>query len=183
VVPERLVSEGLGRAYGAEVLLKKPLTRAFTGWIGYTLMRSERRGIEGADAGRWVAFDYDQRHILNALAAVALPRHWTLGARFRLATGNPTTPIVGAFFDADTGGYLAVEGRRNSERLPAFHQLDVRLSKRWIWRRSSLEGYLELQNAYNRGNVEFYQYAYDYRTRAAVQGLPILPSFGVRVEW
>jgi hypothetical protein len=183
VVAERLVSEGLGRAYGAEVLLKKPLTRAFTGWIGYTLMRSERRGIDGGDAGRWVAFDYDQRHILNALAAVALPRRWTLGARFRLATGNPTTPIVGAFFDADTGGYVGVEGPRNGERLPAFHQLDLRLSKRWIWRRSSLEGYLELQNAYNRANVEFFQYAFDYRTRAAVQGLPILPSFGVRVEW
>ena len=70
----------------------------------------------------------------------------------------------------------------NSRRLPAFHQLDLRIAKRWRFTGWSLELYLDVQNVYNQGNVEAYQYSYDLRERTEITGLPILPSIGLRGE-
>ena len=178
--PVRLRSDGLGQVYGGEVLLRKDLTRALVGWISYTLSRSERRWPSD---GGWVPYEYDQTHALSALLGVALPRHWRVGGRFRLTSGNPTTPITAAVFDGSTGAYLPIEGPRNSERLPVFYQLDLRVDKQFFWRYLKLNLYLDLQNATNRPNVEFWAYAFDYRTRAAIRGLPILPSLGARLEF
>ena len=114
---------------------------------------------------------------------VKLPKNWQVGARFRLVSGNPYTPILGSVYDADGGFYIPIEGRRNSDRFPAFHQLDLRVDKRWVWRRVSLNLYVDVQNAYNAQNVEFWNYAYDFTSRMAITSLPIIPSVGLKFEW
>ncbi len=177
---ERLRSTGQGRAYGLEFMVRKQLTRAFMGWLSYTLMRSERSAEPDAP---WYAFDYDQRHIFSAVGAFALPRNWRIGARVRASSGNPYTPIQGSVLDAATGDYVPLQGLRNSGRLPPFGQIDLRVDKRWVLRNLSVMAYLDLQNAANTRNVELWTYSFDYRVRTAVTGLPILPGFGLRLEW
>lgn len=178
--PLRLRSDGVGRVYGAEVLLRKRLTKSLVGWVSYTLSRSVRAWPSDPS---WVPYDYDQTHAVSALAAFVLPRNWRIGGRFRLTSGNPTTPITSAIFDGSTGAYTPIEGPRNSDRLPIFHQLDLRVDKQFYWRYLKLNLYLDLQNSYNRANVEFWSYAYNYQQRAPIRGLPILPSLGARLEF
>ncbi len=180
VRPEVIASTGTGYVVGGELLLRKALTRKLFAWLSYTLMRSVRRDAAGEPA---YLFNFDQTHILTAIASYKRPHNWQIGARFRLISGNPYTPVVGGVFDAGDGGYIAVQGPRNSERLPAFHQLDLRVDKRWIYRKISINAYLDVLNVYNHANTERLQNSYNFQTNAPIASLPILPSIGLKLEW
>ena len=70
----------------------------------------------------------------------------------------------------------------NSERLPMFHQLDIRVDKTWQWGDFKLNAYLDLINSYNSQNPEGVTYNYNFTSRTFATGLPILPSLGIRGE-
>lgn len=139
---------------------------------------------------------WDQTHVLTVLGSVQLGRGWELGARFRLVSGNLVTPIVcnpeeagcianrlNAIYHAHSASYSPLAfGSDNSERLPLFHQLDLRMDKTWRFKRWQLSLYVDIQNVYNRGNPEGLSYNYNYTKREYVTGLPFLPSFGLRGE-
>ena len=123
--------DGEGRSYGLEVMLRRRLERGLYGWVSYTLSRSERF-IEG---GNVVPFAFDQTHVLNLALSWNINPRWRLGGRFQLATGSPTRTVTGAFFDADVDRhrplYLPQSDNVPLERLPTFHQLDVRVDYRF----------------------------------------------------
>ncbi len=176
-VPERLNNAGVGRIYGLEVLVRRALTDRLFGWISYTLSRSERRDAPGA---RWRLFDNDQTHVLTAIASYKLPAGWEVGARLRFASGNPTTPVVGAVRDDGTDVFIPLYAAVNSRRLPSFNQLDIRVDKNFVFEKWTLDVYLDLTNAYNNPAVEGIAYNYNYTQSAYFKGLPILPILGVR---
>jgi len=181
IQPEREANTQTGRIYGAELLVKKPPgSSPIIGWLSYTWLWSRVRDRPGEPE---VRTDFVQSHVLNAVIGTALPRHWTVGARFQLTSGAPYTPVVGTKFDATTGDYVPIEGRRNNATLPLFHQLSIRVEKRWFWKWGSATAYLDLQNVYNNEPVEAYAYAFDYRSRAAVGGLPVVPWLGAKLEY
>ena len=174
---------GSGRSYGSEFLLRyKPGNGGrFFGWVAYTLSRSERKDSDSAAS--YYRYDYDQTHIVTALASYKLGRGWQIGGRFRYVTGSPYTPEIGGTVDYDAGTYAPVTSTaRNSKRLPAFHQLDVRVDKTWQFQSWALSAYLDVQNAYNHQNTESIGYNFDYSQTSATKGLPILPIVGIRGE-
>ena len=152
--------------------------RRFFGWLAYTLSRSERR--DGNE--RYHLFDWDQTHILSALASYKLGRGWELGARFRYVTGKPYTPPTAAVFDSDAGAYQPIDGAPSSARDDAFHRLDVRVEKTWTFSEWKLSAYVDVQNAYNRKNVEGRSYNFNYSRSGNATGLPLLPIVGIRGE-
>jgi hypothetical protein len=64
-----------------------------------------------------------------------------------------------------------------------FHQLDLRVDKRFVWKRLMLNLYVDVQNVYNQQNTEFVQYAYDYSSLQPIASLPIIPSLGIKLEF
>jgi TonB family protein len=173
----RYVNAAFARNYGVEVLVRQELTERLFGWIAYTLSRSERRL---PDEERFRRSSYDQAHILIALLQYKLNRGWSLGARFRLVSGNPTTPITGSTFDADTGRYEAIRGELYSERAPVFHQLDLRVDKEWTFKTWKLGVYLDIQNVYWADNTEYVLWDYRYRGSTSLPGMPFFPSLGIK---
>jgi TonB family protein len=172
------VNEGKGRIFGGEFSAEvRPDDRTF-GYVAYTLSRSERSD----HGGSYRLFDHDQTHILSLAASRKLGAGWELGTRFRLVSGEPTTPIVGRTFDARSGVYLPEYGAVNSERNPTFHQLDVKVEKAFHLGALTLAPYLEVQNVYNATNAEGYTYNYDYTKREQASGLGLFPNLGVRGE-
>jgi outer membrane receptor protein involved in Fe transport len=143
------------------------------------LMRSERRDGPGA---AWRIFDFDQTHVLTALASYEIGWGVDLGVRFRYATGYPRTPIVDAYYDARRNLYEPVLGAKNSIRIPDFAQLDVRVSKSIKLGPSKLELYADVQNVTDRENAEELVYNQTYSQRRNIRGLPILPVLGARWE-
>jgi outer membrane receptor protein involved in Fe transport len=170
---------GAGRAYGAEVVARYQSDKA-TGWLAYTVSRSERRDSGSAS---YRLFNYDQTHILTVFGTYQLPENWEIGARFRLISGNPTTPVTGSVYSAGADRYFPVFGAKYSDRLPPFAQLDLRLDKRWIFNGWMLDTYIDLQNVLNRANPEAIQYNFNFSGQQIRQGLPIYPIFGVRGEF
>ena len=180
LVAEALVNDGQGRSYGAQFLLRRELASGLFGWVAYTVLRSERRDTPGSD---YRLFDYDQTHVLTALASYDLGKGFDVGVRGRYATGYPRTPVVGSYFDTRSATYQPLLGAKNSIRIPDFVELDARLSKRFKLKQSSLELYLDVQNVTNRDNPEEIAYNADYTQRRYIQGLPLLPVLGAKWEF
>jgi len=173
----KLSNKGVGRAYGLELLLRRLPEKAFYGWVAYTLSKSERKDNPN---DKYRPFSYDQTHILTLVANYKLPRDWEAGLRFRYVTGNPSTPLMKGLYDSDRDRYLPFSGEPLSERMPDFHQLDIRIDKKFVYTTWILDVYLDILNVYNRFNTEGYIYNYDYTERAPLTGLPIIPSIGVQ---
>lgn len=178
--PERFWSTGTGNIYGVELLVRKELTRNFFGWVSYTLSKALEKPNEDTPTR---PFAFDQPHILTTIAVYKLPYDWQVGARFRLVSGNPSTPLTDAIYDAKDNEFIAIEGDVNSERVQTFHQLDIRVDKRWVFKYVMFNLYLDVQNVYNARNVEGYNYAYNYQQRNPIAGLPIIPSLGMRLSF
>jgi hypothetical protein len=150
---------GLGYAAGLEVLIKHKATSRLFGWIAYTLSRSVRSDAPGEPER---LFESAQTHLLTVLGSYRLGGGWEVGARFRLASGDLTTPQV-----CSTGS----EGCDPIKANALFH--------------SPTGGYTPLpaSNVYNNANPEGINYNFNFTTRHYSSGLPILPSIGIRGEF
>ena len=175
---ENLNNDGIGRIYGGEASAKLRPTAKSSGFLSYTLSRSERNH----HGQEWRLFSWDQTHILTVAGAYRLGRGWDLSATFRYVTGNPITPVVGSIYNARTDTYQPVYGAINSDRSNAFHRLDLRVEKSWRVRSGSVAAYLDVQNAYNRHNEEGRTYNYNFTEAGVISGLPLIPSLGIRGE-
>jgi TonB family protein len=130
-----------GRAYGVELLLRRPFTKRLSGWLSYTLSRATREAhfitTSGADDVATVPSEFDRTHVLNVVLGYDLGRHWTIGGRFLFYTGTPYSQLEGS---------LPVPPY-NAYRTPAFHRVDFRLEKRWrVGKSGSIAFVLEGQN-------------------------------------
>ncbi len=175
-----LVNDGIGRAYGAEILLRQTLSKNLFGWIAYTLSRSERK--DHADQS-WYPFSFDQTNILTVMLSYLLPRGFQAGARYRFVTGDPYTPVTGAFYDSTADRYTPIAGATNSARLGAFSQLDLRVDKVFMFDRWRFSAYLDVQNVLRSDNPEAVGYNYNYTIVHPITGLPLLPIIGIRGDF
>ncbi|MBT8320023.1 MAG: TonB-dependent receptor, partial [Gramella sp.] len=125
---ERAVLNGQARAYGIELLLRKNKGK-LTGWLGYTLSRSEQRtpgrnSLEpGINNGDWYRTNYDKTHDLSITSSYELNKKWQFNANFIFQTGLATT-FPNAQYEYE-GITIPVYGERNGDRLPAYHRLDL----------------------------------------------------------
>jgi hypothetical protein len=163
-----------GRAYGLEVLIRRPVEEGFYGWISYTLSRSERIN----PGGEWRPFGFDQTHVLNLAASYSFDG-WRFGATFQLATGRPTLSPASTVYDADANEYDATFEDRG-ERLPIYHQLNIRIDRDFDLDFVTGTVYLDVLNVYYGQNSEGVVYQYDYARSVPIPGLPILGTLGIR---
>ncbi len=121
---EQEVTAGIGRAYGIELLARKQRGTT-TGWVSYTLSKSERKA-EGVNNNEWYNFRFDRRHYVTAVLSQELSKRVSISANFIYATGDTYTPAV-SYFEME--GKREVEyGKRNSARIPAYHRMDASLT-------------------------------------------------------
>jgi hypothetical protein len=170
-------NNGIGRAYGVELLIRREITAKLYGWLAYTLSRSE---ILNNPGDNWRAFQFDQPHIFTLVAGYRPKPQWDLSTRFRLVSGNPYGPVDFATFNADSGNFVPTRGEVGQAREPLFLQLDVRAQYTWTWDAWQLSLYLDVQNVTNHTNEEFHVYDYRFAQQGSIQGLPILPTLGVK---
>ena len=114
---------GIGRAYGMELSLKKNTGR-FTGWVGYTLGRTEMK-VDGINHGDWYPTRFDQKHNVSLTGAYQLNERWSFSANFSFITGTPTTFPTSRM---EVQGYVVPHntyGSRNNIRIEDYHRLDL----------------------------------------------------------
>lgn len=146
---EAVLSTGLGRAYGVEVVARLLSWNEFSATATYTLFRSEFTDKSGV----YRPSSWDTGQMINLLASYRLGKSWYISASWRYSGGAPYTPIdmelsTNKAAWAVTNQAYPDYARFNTLRLPAKHQLDLRLDKEFYFKRWMLNLYVDVQNAY-----------------------------------
>jgi outer membrane receptor for ferrienterochelin and colicin len=209
------VNGGRGRAYGVELYLAREALSAadpLTGWLSYTWGRATTTAYD-----RTYAADYDRLHALSVVSNYRLSRLITIGTTIRAQSGFPYTPPVGVRVsavedseDLDQDGHvdellpeldptgalvwgadLGSVSNLNSDRLPFFIRVDLRVSFAPRWNGGRWQLYVEIVNVLNRKNVGALtpELIYDPDSdrpgvvTSAEDAIPLLPTFGVRFRF
>jgi carboxypeptidase-like protein/TonB-dependent receptor-like protein len=140
---------GDGRAFGLEFLIKKKVGK-FTGWVAYTLARSELQ-IQGINNDAWYPARQDRTHDLSVVGIYQLNKKWSLSSDFVFYTGNAVTFPSGKY---EVNGYpVLLYTGRNAYRMPAYNRLDISATKQLKkHKKYSSELVFSLYNAYGREN-------------------------------
>jgi TonB dependent receptor/TonB-dependent Receptor Plug Domain len=188
---------GTGKAYGLELFLNKKLGK-LTGWVGYTLSRSERK-FDAINAGKAFPYRYDRTHDLSIVANYPLSKKWEASAVFVYGTGNALTLPVGRF--TYNLSYNTTENQPiftninlydkiNDYRMPAYHRLDISFAytrKPNTTRRYKSSWNFGIYNVYNRYNPFFIYLSADEGTQKVVGKkvylFPIVPSVTWNVKF
>lgn len=135
--------DGKKRMKGLELMLRHDQGERFFGWIAYSLSHSEEWNH---NENRWVLFSKDQTHNLIALGSWRLPKNWEVGFKLQCSTGDPETPIIGSVYNENNQSYEVEYGKVNSDRLDPTVQLDLRIDKKIILKRSIVSAYIDFYN-------------------------------------
>jgi CarboxypepD_reg-like domain/TonB-dependent Receptor Plug Domain len=124
---ESQVVAGQGRAYGIELFVRKQRGKT-TGWVGYTLSKSERQA-DGVNNGNWYPFRYDRTNYLTVVLSQVLSKRVTISGNFIYGTGEAFTTVIGRYqlFDPSQP-QTNLYGARNSLRYPAYNRMDISLT-------------------------------------------------------
>jgi hypothetical protein len=141
---------GIGRAYGVEWLLKKR-EGIFTGWISYTLSKTERK-IEGINQNNWYNARQDRTHDLSLVGIYALNSKWSISSVFVYNTGDAVTYPTGKYILQ--GQTLYQYASRNANRMPANHRLDISVTYDKKKKKRIQESWnFSIYNVYGRENA------------------------------
>ncbi|HAI39488.1 MAG TPA: hypothetical protein DCM40_15960, partial [Maribacter sp.] len=169
---ETEILKGDSRAYGLELLFRKNEGK-FTGWISYTLSKSEQRtpggnaGGLGINDGNWYNTPYDRTHDVSISGSYQLNDKWSFGTNLVFQTGRPVTYPNGQY--EYEGVSIASYSDRNSDRLPAYHRLDLSVNYKPNRKpNAKLKGewVLGVYNAYNRKNAASVSFGQNIETGA-----------------
>lgn len=167
---EQIVLNGRQRSYGLEMMFKKN-TGKLSGWISYTLSRSEQQtpgrnsNETGINDGKWYKTGYDKLHNIAITSAYELNQKWSLGANFALQSGQPVTYPNG-YYEYE-GITVPSYGLRNENRLPLYHHLDFSATytpkpeKKKGWQS---EWVFSIYNIYGRNNAASISFRQDELT-------------------
>ncbi len=173
---EAVVTNGKGRAYGFEFFAQKKLTNKFFGILSYTFYRSEYAGLDN----KLIASAWDNRHLLTVTWGYKFPRNIELGLKFRYQGGAPYSPFDDV---ASQANYLSLGqgvvdyARLNTQRLGGFNSGDVRIDKKWNFKKMTIDLFLDVTNWYIAKNPAIPTYTFRRNANntafLTTDGLPI----------
>ena len=169
------VRTGKGKAYGMEIMIKKNTGR-LTGFINYTLSRTERT-IPGINNGKAYLAPSDKTHSVNLMLSYKCSKKWSISAGWVYATGTPVTYPTGRF--EINGEYYPIYSGRNTSRKKDYHRLDLSATytptknpKKWY----QGEWNFSLYNAYWNKNP--WMISFDQNTNSGIPKAQMTYLFG-----
>ena len=198
---EPVLSTSYGRSYGLELLAQQKLSTSFYGILAYTWVKSEFSD----KTGELKPSAWDNRHIISLTGGKKLKNNWEIGMKFRFSGGTPYTPYDLArsslkdVWDITRRG-LPDYNQLNELRYKPNHGLDIRIDKKWFLKKTAINLYVDIQNAYNfQTETQAYftieydsngipiedpnnQNAYTSKLLSNVSGT-VLPSVGLMLEF
>ncbi|TNE74255.1 TonB-dependent receptor [bacterium] len=202
---ERVSSNGDGRAYGTEFLFQQKLIKDIFATFSYTYVTSEFSGADGI----LIPSSWDSRHLISAIFGWKIGKTWELGLKYRYASGAPYTPfddVASQRNYASLGVGVLDYTQLNALRLGGFQQLDLRIDKKWNFKKATFDLFLDVTNVFGAVNPAYPQYTFqrteDNSGFATTDGQPlradgsnaipvildnssatVLPTFGFVIEF
>ena len=146
---EGVVSTSKGRSYGIEFLYQQKMIKGFYGILAYTFVNSEFQNKNGM----YVPSSWDSKHIVSVTGGKRFKNGWEFGMRWLFSGGSPYTPID--VYTSSLKSYWDISGQGkpnytllNTQRESSYHQLNIRVDKKFFFENFSLNFYLDIQNLY-----------------------------------
>ncbi len=140
---EDVITNGQGRTYGVEFLYQQKLTKNFFGILAYTLFKSEFTGLDNI----YRPSVWDSRNLISATAGYKFKRNWEAGLRYRYAGKTPFAKVDQAQTLANYPQVVLDFNNLGENKLDAFSQLDLRIDKKWNFKKFAFNVFLDIQNA------------------------------------
>lgn len=156
---EEVMSNGKGETYGVEFSMQQKLVKNTFAVFSYTYVRSN---FSGAD-GKLIPSAWDNRHLISGLLGQKFKRNWEAGIKYRLAAGAPYTPfdmVASQLNYATLGTGILDYTQLNTERLISFKQIDLRIDKKYNFKRTTLDLYIDVQNLFQFPSPSLPQYTF-----------------------
>jgi hypothetical protein len=156
---EQVTSNGNGETYGFEFYVQQKLVKKFFAVFSYTFVRSRFSG----NNGQLISSAWDYSHLFSALLGRKFKRGWEIGMKYRFSGGAPYTPFDMAASQlnfATTGNGVLDFNQLNTARLINFNQFDFRIDKKFYFKRSTLDLYLDVTNLLGFANPQLPSYAF-----------------------
>lgn len=156
---EPLSATGSGRAYGVELLYQQKLTKRIFGVVSGTFYRSEFTGING----NYAPASWDNKVLISLTGGYKLKKNWEIGAKFRYQGAAPYTPydpVASRYSYQLLGVGVFNYAQLNTLRLPAFHAADLRIDKKWNYRKVTLDVFIDITNVYASKAAGIPQYTF-----------------------
>jgi hypothetical protein len=163
---EPIASVGKGEAYGLELFAQQKLTKRLFGFFSYTYVISKFSGVDG----KLLPSAWDNRHLASFTLGYKLKRAWEIGLKYRLQGGLPYTPfdeIASRRNYATLGNGVLNYSLFNQQRLGSFQQSDLRIDKKWNFKKTTLDLFVDVQNwtAFKTPVLPQYTFDRDLNTR------------------
>lgn len=173
---EAVITNGKGNTYGFEVFAQKKLTKQFFGILSYTFYRSKYSGANNI----LVPSSWDNEHLVSVTLGYKFPRNWELGLKFRYQGGAPYTPydeVASRTNYLSQGQGIFDYTQLNNLRLGGFNSSDIRIDKKWNFRKTTIDLFLDITNWYAAKSVAIPSYTFkrtaDNSSFATTDGSPI----------
>jgi hypothetical protein len=167
---------GKGRSYGFELFLQQKLTNNLFAVFSYTWFKSEFSGKNSI----LIPSAWDNTNLISFVGGYKLPRNWELGVKYRYQGGAPYTPFN---LEASQRNYLTLgtgvldNSKLNSLQLNAFNAMDLRIDKKWNYRKALLDFYIDFTNVLQAKNQAYPNYTFkqnaDATGFASTDGQPL----------
>jgi outer membrane receptor for ferrienterochelin and colicin len=173
---EAVITNGRGRTMGFEFFAQQKLTKRFYSVLSYTYFKSE---YTNANA-EYTPSSWDNRHLLSLVWGYKFNRNWELGIKLRFQGGVPYTPydlITSRTNYLTLGSGTLDYSKINTDRLNNFNAGDIRIDKKWYYKKTTLDLFLDISNFYRAKstapNIYTFQRTADNSAFATTDNLPI----------
>ncbi len=178
---------GKARSMGLELLLQKN-TGKLTGWIAYTLGKTQKK-IDEINNGGWYSAKYDRTHDLAIIASYDLTKKWNISGNWVYQTGNAVTFPTGKYYQF--GKPIPIYSDRNGERMPAYHRLDLAATynpTKKLFGKIDQSLNISVYNAYARKNAFSFEFSQDAQnpeisSATKIYLFSIIPAFTYNLKF
>ena len=139
---EEILTIGKGKSYGLEFLYQQKLKNNFYGILSYTLFYSKFSGLDKV----YFPSVWDNRHILSFTGGYKLRKNWELSSKIRYTGKTPYAP-VDIFSSVKSYPEIIFDySKLGNYYLTEFTKLDIRIDKRWNFKSTSMNFYIDIEN-------------------------------------
>jgi hypothetical protein len=149
---EPVSTTGLGKSYGFELFAQQKLTKRFFGVASYSYFRSSYTNI----AGKYIPSAWENIHLLSLTAGYKFNKNWELGLKFRFQGGTPYTPydsIASRLNFVTLRQGILDYSKLNTLRVNPFNSSDIRIDKKYFYKKATLDFFLDITNWYGSKSV------------------------------
>lgn len=139
---EAVSTIGKGRAYGFEILAQQKFINNFYGIFSYTFFYSEFTGLNNM----YLPSVWDSRHLISLTSGYKLKKNWEVSARYRFAGNTPFVPVNKEETLTNYPQLVFDYNKLGTQKLDLFSQVDVRIDKKWNFKKYSFNVFVEAQN-------------------------------------